>query len=146
MYMKLCTCRHFHFEQHTLILKSEYHLAKYESSHTQRVYHTIIIYCEVSCWRCWQKKPKQDSGSSWQNCASQDLLRETRNVISCISINPAWAVKPFQCFVSPTVIPANGTESRVYLGQNRKLSICLGIFNHKLSLNMEYVTQLLSLD
>lgn len=45
-------------------------------------------------------------------CASWDLLREARNVISRISINSAWAVQPFQPFVSPTVVPVHGSQRR----------------------------------
>lgn len=94
-------------------------LGHYPPRHSGTVYHTMIIYCEVSCSECWQKEQDRtqysqiDSmESSVQYCASRDLLRETRNVIGCISINSAWAVKPFQPFVSPTVIPVNGTKSR----------------------------------
>lgn len=45
-------------------------------------------------------------------CASWDLLREARNVISRISINSARAVQPFQPFVSPTVVPVHGSQRR----------------------------------
>lgn len=58
-------------------------------------------------------------------CARWDLLRKARNVISCVSINSARDVKPFQPFVSPTVIPVNGTESKGWPVLWTHLKICL---------------------
>ncbi len=115
--------------------------------HSGTVYHTMIIYREVSCSECRQREQDRtqysqtDSmGSSVLYCASRDLLREARNVISCVSIHSAWAVKPFQPFVSSTVIPVNGTKSRglPVLWTQQKIAhlFCfqstLSIFNHTL--------------
>lgn len=51
-------------------------------------------------------------------CARWDLLRQARNVISCVSIHSARAVKLFQAFVSPTVIPTNRSQMAAsFIGQ-----------------------------
>lgn len=80
-------------------------------------YHDNLLWSQLL--RVLTEEGRQDKSTVtrilWEAvlyCASRDLLREARNVVSCISINSAWTVKPFQPFVSPTVIPVNGTESR----------------------------------
>lgn len=94
----------------------------------------MVIYCKAATAaerrkQDWTQCCTTDSmGSSVWHCVSTDLLCEARNVVSCISINSAWAVKPFQRFVSPTVIPWNATESRSLLWTQQER-----IFTHILS-------------
>lgn len=87
----------------------------------------------VSLWGADSGEQKVSSLCSLY-CVRQHLLCEARNVISCTSINSARAVKPFQPFISTTVIPSENHN-------DRKMVFVFGLYHAGFSVLFTYTEE-----